>query len=243
MSNTSKVTAALAFLDRCADEPDANVVVERFMATIGEFGFEVAAAGAWIGVGGARAHRFYFNTWPKDWLALYEARQFFVNDPMVLETRRRMTPFLWSEMTDSGSFTREGIEVVTAGRAYGWMEVLGFPIHGPASYQGLVSLAARTSLTLSASDRALLRTVALAVHDRLHASTGPSEITPPDVQLTRREVDCMRWVAAGKTDAEIGAILGVAAPTVHYHVERVKKKFKTSSRTEAVAYLTLAGTI
>ncbi len=53
----------------------------------------------------------------------------------------------------------------------------------------------------------------------------------------------MRWVATGKSDAEIAAILGIAAPTVHYHVERVKKKFRTSSRTEAVAYLMLAGTI
>ncbi|WP_258052358.1 LuxR C-terminal-related transcriptional regulator [Mesorhizobium sp. INR15] len=53
----------------------------------------------------------------------------------------------------------------------------------------------------------------------------------------------MRWVAAGKTDAEIGIILGIAAATAHYHVEQVKKKAGTRSRSEAVALLVLAGTV
>jgi LuxR family quorum sensing-dependent transcriptional regulator len=53
----------------------------------------------------------------------------------------------------------------------------------------------------------------------------------------------MRWVAAGKTDAEIGIILGIAAATAHYHVEQVKKKAGTRSRSEAVALLVLAGNI
>ncbi len=67
-------TAALEFLDLCATGLDTDMIVPRLMDTIGRFGFEVATAGAWIGVGAARAHRFYFNNWPQDWLDLYEAR-------------------------------------------------------------------------------------------------------------------------------------------------------------------------
>ncbi len=83
-----------------------------------------------------------------------------------------MTPFLWSEMADSCSFTRQGAAVVEAGREYGWAEAMGIPIHGPASYQGLVSFAARKPVSLSATDRALLRAMAIAIHDRFHASAG-----------------------------------------------------------------------
>jgi LuxR family quorum sensing-dependent transcriptional regulator len=236
-------TAALEFFDHCHAEPDTDRVIARFMEAIGSYGFEVAAAGAWVGVGAARAHRFYFNNWPQDWLDLYNERNFFRDDPMVLETHRRMTPFLWSEMHASRSFTSIGAEVAKAAAEYGWAEVMGVPIHGPASYQGLVSFAARTPLQLDATDRALLRALAVAIHDRLHESSGTGQASQPEVPLTTREVECMRWVAAGKTDADIAAILGIAPPTVHYHVERVKKKFRTGSRTEAVAYLVLAGTI
>jgi LuxR family quorum sensing-dependent transcriptional regulator len=236
-------TAALEFFDHCQSEPDTDRVIARFMEAIGSYGFEVATAGAWVGVGAARAHRFYFNNWPQDWLDLYNERNFFRDDPMVLETHRRMTPFLWSELQGSRNFTSIGAEVTNAARDYGWAEVMGVPIHGPASYQGLVSLAARKPLRLGATDRALLRALSVAIHDRLHESAGKGDASQPEVQLTQREMECMRWVAAGKTDADIAAILGIATPTVHYHVERVKKKFRTGSRTEAVAYLVLAGTI
>jgi LuxR family quorum sensing-dependent transcriptional regulator len=104
-------------------------------------------------------------------------------------------------------------------------------------------MAARKQLTLSPIERALLRGMAIAVHDRAHASVGLGETAPPPVNLTQRELDCMRWVAAGKTDAEIGIILGIATATAHYHVEHVKKKFHTGSRSEAVALLVLAGIV
>ena len=51
----------------------------------------------------------------------------------------------------------------------------------------------------------------------------------------------MRWVAAGKTDWEIAKLLGISASTVHFHVERVKKRLVTSTRSQAVALLVLHG--
>lgn len=162
---------------------------------------------------------------------------------MVIETRRRMTPFLWSEIVSARSFTVEGRLVLDAGKAYGWSEVMGIPIHGPAGYQGLVSLASMNPVSVDATERALLHTMALAVHDRARASIGFGDSTRPPIHLTPREKECMHWVAAGKTDAEIGIILGIATATAHYHVEQVKKKADTRSRSEAVPLLVLAGTI
>ena len=51
----------------------------------------------------------------------------------------------------------------------------------------------------------------------------------------------MRWVAVGKTDAEIGLLLGLAPVTAHYHIEKVKKLLEVNSRTEAAALLVLDG--
>jgi LuxR family quorum sensing-dependent transcriptional regulator len=238
-----RTAAGLEFLDYCAGESDIARVIERFLETIKVFGFDVCAAGAWVGVGGTREHRFYFNNWPKDWFDLYREKGFFETDPMVFETLRRMTTFLWSEISEARGFTPEGRVVFAAFKAYGWSEVMGVPVHGPSGYQGLVSMASLKPLTLTPSERGVLRAMALAVHDLAHASVGYGEGMRSRIDLTRREADCMRWVAAGKTDAEIGIILGIATATAHYHVEHVKKKAGTRSRSEAVALLVLAGAI
>lgn len=239
----ARVQAAHDFLAQCATEPDAAVLAASFAQAIGVFGFGYCAGGAWAGAGAARVHRFYFNTWPQDWLEEYQANQYFADDPMLIETRRRTTPFLSSQMAETATFTSEGAKVVAAAAAYGWAEVMAVPIHGPFSYQGLVTMASLAPAPVSAVDIALLRAMALAVHERAQASVGFGQSTQSPVELSPREKDVMRWVAAGKTDAEIAIILGIAAATAHYHVERVKTRLDTRSRSEAVAMLVLAGSI
>jgi DNA-binding CsgD family transcriptional regulator len=238
-----RISAGLDFLNACATESNTLTVIDQFLEVIQVFGFEVGSAGAWVGPGAARAHRFYFNNWPADWFELYEAKGYVVHDPVVLETRRRMTPFLWSEMTASRTFTVEGAAVAAAGRAYGWAEVMGVPIHGPAGYQGLVAMAARAAVTLAPAEQALLRVMALSVHDRAHAAVGLGLASRPHANMSARETECMSWVAAGKTDLEVGIILGISPATVHFHVEGAKKKLNCRSRSEAVALLVRDGMV
>ena len=53
-------------------------------------------------------------------------------------------------------------------------------------------------------------------------------------RLTRREAEVLRWVAAGKSDAQIGAILGISARTVQKHLEHAYQKLGVENRTAAV---------
>jgi DNA-binding CsgD family transcriptional regulator len=52
--------------------------------------------------------------------------------------------------------------------------------------------------------------------------------------LTRRECEVLGWVAHGKRDAEIGAILGISKKTVSKHVEHLLSKLHAETRTAAV---------
>ena len=53
--------------------------------------------------------------------------------------------------------------------------------------------------------------------------------------LTRRETEVLRWVTEGKTNADIGMILGVRPRTVAKHLERVFDKLGVETRTAAAA--------
>jgi LuxR family transcriptional regulator, quorum-sensing system regulator BjaR1 len=53
--------------------------------------------------------------------------------------------------------------------------------------------------------------------------------------LSRRERECLQWAAAGKTDWEIGHILGLSEKTVNVYIERVKAKYSANTRARAIA--------
>ena len=53
------------------------------------------------------------------------------------------------------------------------------------------------------------------------------------IVLTRREQQVLHWVAQGKKDWEIGAILFISSKTANYHVEGAKRKLKSATRMQA----------
>jgi DNA-binding CsgD family transcriptional regulator len=233
---------ALDYVMRCAQETDLQKAIDDFLSTIAVFGFTACAAGSWSGFGPARVSRFYFNSWPQSWMELYQNRSFFLHDPYPLQAARRMSPFLFTEEeTFLRRMSPQADEIIDAAMEYGWREIFGVPIHGPGGYQALISMASMTDLSLSPRERAGLQAMAHAIHDRCHKTEGFGLRSKPQPKFSERELECMRWVAMGKSDAEIGLILGLSGATAHFHVEKVKKKLDTRSRTEAVALLILDG--
>ena len=235
------VETALSFLRLGRQAPDLDRAVRSFLDAIAEFGFDACAAGAWIGVGAGTVMRFYFNTWPQEWLDIHARNSDNWQDPVMAWTRRRMIPFLLSE--EEEAMRRAGMSaMIDATYAFGWTEILAVPLHGPGGYQGLVSLASRRpEIRLEEVDIALLAAMAATIHGRCHLATGFGKRSAPLPALSERQIECMRWVVLGKTDAEIGAILGVSAKTAHYHVEKTKAALGASTRAAAASILMLDG--
>lgn len=70
----------------------------------------------------------------------------------------------------------------------------------------------------------------------------PDEPQTPGPSLSPRERDVMRFVADGKTDWEIGAIMGLAEATARFHADNARRKLGASNRAHAVArYVALNG--
>ena len=56
----------------------------------------------------------------------------------------------------------------------------------------------------------------------------------PAPELSDRERQVLRWTAAGKTSSETGAILGISARTVNYHMTGILLKLNAVNKTQAV---------
>jgi DNA-binding response OmpR family regulator len=66
------------------------------------------------------------------------------------------------------------------------------------------------------------------------AGVARTELWPKLVELNDREVECLTWVARGKTSADIAQILGLAKRTVDFHIDNARGKLGAMTRTEAV---------
>ena len=86
-----------------------------------------------------------------------------------------------------------------------------------------------------------LRLLSVFFCDRLCAMRR--DVLREEYGLSAREFECMKWVAAGKTDWETGQILSISPKTVNYHVENAKRKFGVSTRLQGVVAAILSGAV
>ncbi|QYU66075.1 LuxR C-terminal-related transcriptional regulator [Leptolyngbya sp. 15MV] len=57
---------------------------------------------------------------------------------------------------------------------------------------------------------------------------------PSDCVLSKREVECLRWAAIGKTDKEISMILERSHATIRYHIHRAGEKLDSVNRAQTI---------
>lgn len=70
---------------------------------------------------------------------------------------------------------------------------------------------------------------------RLSAKGGESNVHPVERDLlTLRELEVLRWVYLGKSNIEIGIILGISPLTVKNHVQEILRRLNVQNRTQAV---------
>ncbi len=77
--------------------------------------------------------------------------------------------------------------------------------------------------------------VAARVLEQFRSNTGSGQATTsPFAPLTDRELEILRKVSDGMTNAEIGFALGISAQTVKNHVTSILRKLAVNDRTQAV---------
>jgi DNA-binding NarL/FixJ family response regulator len=65
------------------------------------------------------------------------------------------------------------------------------------------------------------------------SSDGEEDILRERFDLTGREAEVLRWIAQGKSNRDIGAILACSPRTVNKHLEQIYQKLQVENRTAA----------
>ncbi|MDP3749271.1 MAG: LuxR C-terminal-related transcriptional regulator [Phenylobacterium sp.] len=98
---------------------------------------------------------------------------------------------------------------------------------------------------LAAFREALHALAGQAAGVRLGAPTGPGHpigaIQPE--KLTKRQLECLRWVQAGKSSGDIGGILGRSPRTIDEHLDSARRWLGGRTRFQAVQIAVSCGVI
>lgn len=80
-----------------------------------------------------------------------------------------------------------------------------------------------------------IRDAALACSYHISEYVLAKETETSQADLTEREMECLAWIAKGKTSDEIALIIGISRNTVNNYITSIMNKTATKSRAEAVA--------
>lgn len=189
----------------------------------------------WVSARGELHYRIV-SDYPEKWQIRYAEKDYILVDPTVEHCRRHQAPIIWSQSL----FRRGGAwQLYEEACAQGLSGGVSVPVHEGLGVKSMFSFSRNRPLIedsiedLQMLDAAkVLASVAHLSLRRILLTEMRGEEAP---QLTDREIAVLRWIASGKTAWEIGRIMGIAEPTVVYHLSNAMRKLGASNRPQALA--------
>lgn len=164
----------------------------------------------------------------------YESEPFWYND----EGFRTSSPNPSLAAIDLTNFERRGLSV--AG--------LVVPVHLPYGQIGAASIVPRNrshrdmSAEFEAYGDALGVLIRTFIAGYVRVMCQPERV-PVGPALSKREVECLRWAAVGKTDYEISLIMARSRATVRFHMHNASMKLDAVNRSQTLFKATQLGYI
>ena len=173
------------------------------------------------------------SNWPLQLIEAYKATDVFWDSRMVETLKRTIMPVIFG----NAGFARQGARDLPPALKHmfdtaGLRITLGFLLHDPDRRPYIVLF---SGLGASSEDTDL----AAVFYKTLKAMDAYTSMIPGGRQsresLTARELDCIRWSAAGKISDEIATILDISIHTVNTHLKSAMRKLESANRMQAVA--------
>jgi LuxR family quorum-sensing system transcriptional regulator CciR len=174
------------------------------------------------------------DTYPSGWEQELVARGLIGSDPVHHACARTNIGFSWSELPALVTIGPRQSELLERAKRFGIGDGFSVPVNIPGEPTGSCSFAMRTGSALSVQRLLCAEQVgahafraARRIHDYPLVARTP--------HLSRRERQCVRLLAGGKSDWEIAAILGISVETAHQYVKRARAAYDVVSRAQLVA--------
>ena len=175
------------------------------------------------------------DNYPAAWEEELRAEGLVGHDPVHLASARTNVGFAWEELGSLVPLTGRHRRMLERGARHGLGAGYTVPVNVPGEPCGSCTFAVAAGRDLPWQRLASAERIGahgFAAARRYHSLPAPA--SPP--RLSRRELQCLRLVARGKTDPEIGLVLGISEETARQYVKAVRAQWDVISRTQAVVH-------
>lgn len=215
----------------CTSPGDLRLLLEEVTK---ELGFQHFALLHHQGVRSRSDRLIRLDNYPGAWKDELLTRHDVAADPVHLASLRTNAGFRWDELGEFLRLSSSQRHILERSRHHGLGPGFTVPANIPGEPSGSCSFAVGSSRPLP--DRRLMCAELIGVHAfraarRIYGFAAAGAVP----RLSRRERQCLRLVAAGKTDWEIALILSISIETVHQYVKRARAAYDVVSRAQLVA--------
>lgn len=165
-------------------------------------------------------------------------------DPVLQRLKRDSLPFAYRQ----ADYVEAGAGDLWEQQAmFGYRNGIAVGLHVPGAKRFMLGFDRHESLPTD--DERMGRLLADLQLAAAHAQSAAvrlfnaSDLNLEHPRLTRRELEVLRWAAAGKTASETAQILAVSTWTVTYYMRRVLEKLQAVNKQTAVANALVLGLI
>ena len=171
-------------------------------------------------------------TYPATWIMRYLQMGYGDIDPVLREAFRRTIPFEWSELT----IESEAEVSFLADAASHGVGPHGFsiPVLSKRGHRGHFGLSSSRSTQEWSTFLRTTRSTLIPIANRLHRRVITEVFGEDGPHLTAREIECLRWVALGKSTIETAAILKISTHTTRGYLKSVHHKLDCVTSAQAV---------
>ena len=169
---------------------------------------------------------------PAEWRARYLSRGYAAHDPIVALTFQQQVGFGWSDPTLPPPATATASQVMHEAADFHLRDGYTVPLTTVEGEVGGMSFAG-SYLEIAPEHRGMLTLIASYAFG--HALLMRGQPIATRSKLSPRERETLQWAAEGKTDWEIGEIMGISEHGIDSHLRRVRTKLRTRNRAQSVA--------
>ena len=179
---------------------------------------------------------FMLNAWPDGWFERYVQQNYVHVDPVIHRTKMSDEAFVWSEALAGKPISRASQRVMNEATEFGMMDGYSVPLHSVGGFQAIVTFGAR-KVDLSNEQRGALHIISIYAHNRLRnfLAEATDRRAAAAVKVTPREREVILWCSGGKTNWEIGQILGISEKTVQHEIASASRKLNSVNRAQLIA--------
>lgn len=175
------------------------------------------------------------TSYPTEWVERYTQHKYWEVDPVADLGQRTIRPFFWGQGPFLRHFTKSQRLVFEEAGTFDIKFGLTIPIRGTQGELSIFNVVSSNKAHLEevvhhAEGR--LFTAAVDTHELALQKANTAHQTR-QVELSRREKECLSWTLEGKTAGEIATILGISVSTVNQHASSASNKLGSLNKHHA----------